>query len=626
MKPRNLLTKIVTVILFSLLILSFAVWGIGDIFRGGGQSQMVAEIGDTGIDQREYTEAVANEIGSISRQIGTPLTIEQARAFGIPQQVLSRLISRAVLDELATRMSLLVTEDQMRGQIFENPAFQGATGRFDQNRFAQALSYANLTEQRYLSVMGSEIMRRQLTAAATESAVAPQSLAKQLLSYRGERRVGDYLIVANDSFGNLGDPDAEALQETYDAAGGSFMTSAYKSISLAVLSLSEAAKGIAISDERVEEAFEARKDELSTPERRTILQAVVPDQAAAQALADRLSEGAEFTAAVEEATGRGPVDLGTVAQTQLLPQLGEAVFALEATGPSAPIQSPLGWHVVMVTAIEPGEEASLEASREDLRNELAEAEAVDVVIGLANQFDDALAGGASLEDVASRLNLTLRSIPNIDRQARDPEDNLVEGLPSISEFLGVLNATQPGDTSLLTDTLDGDYFIIRVDGETPAKRKSLVEVSDDVAELWRVAEGIRLAEEKATALAERLKSGEDFAELAATEGLELSQTQPITRFESDPERTPAAALSQQLFEIDTGEVTTVATANSHIVVKLKEILEPDSAGSDAQLAQIEQQLTTSLQNDIFQQFLGALQQEFDVTVNQRLIDQVLAEF
>lgn len=626
MKPRNLLTKIVTIILFSLLILSFAVWGIGDIFRGGGQSQMIAEIGDTGIDQQQYAEELSNEIASISRQLGTPLTIEQARAFGIPQQVLSRLISRAVLDEMAARMSLLVTQEQMRQQILENPSFQGATGRFDQNRFAQALSYANLSEQRYLSLIGSDIMRRQLTAAATEAAVAPKSLAEQLLSYRGARRVGDYLIIANDSFTDLGDPDEAALQETYDTASGSFMTPAYKRISLAVLSLADAAKAIAVSDERVAEAFEARKDELSTPERRAVLQAVLPDEAAAQALADRLSEGADFTTAVEQATGRAPVDLGSVTQTQLLPELGGAIFGLDEAGPSAPIQSPLGWHVVLVTAIEPGEEATLEGSREELREELAEAEAIDVVIGLANQFDDALAGGASLEDAAARLNLSLRSIPNIDRQARNPEGGLVEGLPSLSEFLGVLNATQVDDTSLLTETLDGDYFIIRVDGETPARRKPLAEVRDAVAELWRLAESIRLSEEKATALAERLKIGEDFAELAASEGLELSQTEPITRFESDPARTPAALLSQQLFEIAEGEVITVATANSQIVAKLKEVLEPESDGRDAQLAEIEEQLTVSLQNDIFQQFLGALQQEFDVTVNQRLIDQVLAEF
>ncbi len=604
MKPRKLLTKIVTIILFSLLILSFAVWGIGDIFRGGGQSQMIAEVGDTGIDQQQYAEEISNEIASISRQLGTPLTIEQARAFGIPQQVLSRLISRAVLDEMAARMSLLVTQDQMRQQILENPSFQGATGRFDQNRFAQALSYANLSEQRYLSLIGSDIMRRQLTAAATEAAVAPKSLAEQLLSYRGERRVGDYLIVANDSFTDLGDPDEAALQETYDTASGSFMTPAYKRISLAVLSLADAAKAIAVSDERVAEAFEARKDELSTPERRAVLQAVLPDQAAAQALADRLSEGADFTTAVEQATGRAPVDLGSVTQTQLLPELGGAIFGLDEAGPSAPIQSPLGWHVVLVTAIEPGEEATLEGSREELREELAEAEAIDVVIGLANQFDDALAGGASLEDVAARLNLSLRSIPNIDRQARNPEGELVEGLPSLSEFLEVLNATQMGDTSLLTETLAGDYFIIRVDGETPARKKPLAEVRDDVAELWRLAESIRLSEEKATALAERLKAGEGFAELAASEGLELSQTEPITRFESDPARTPAALLSQQLFEIAEGEVITVATANSQIVAKLKEVLEPESDGRDAQLAEIEEQLTVSLQNDIFQQFLA----------------------
>src|SRR3546814_8253983 len=57
---------------------------------------------------------------------------------------------------------------------------------------------------------------------------------------------------------------------------------------------------LTISDDRIAEAFEARKDQLSRPERRTVTQAVLPDEAAARALADRLAEGATFAAAAEE--------------------------------------------------------------------------------------------------------------------------------------------------------------------------------------------------------------------------------------------------------------------------------------------------------------------------------------
>src|SRR3546814_7974398 len=78
-KPRNIIVKLVTVVLFSLLILSFAVWGIGDIFRGGGQAQVVAQVGDTVIEQRAFSRELSDEINTLSRRLGVQLTMEQAR-------------------------------------------------------------------------------------------------------------------------------------------------------------------------------------------------------------------------------------------------------------------------------------------------------------------------------------------------------------------------------------------------------------------------------------------------------------------------------------------------------------------------------------------------------------------
>ncbi|WP_340119081.1 SurA N-terminal domain-containing protein [Pelagibius sp. 7325] len=626
MKPRNIVAKIVTVVLFSLLILSFAVWGIGDIFRSTGQMQSVAEIGDTTIDQAAFARELSVEMNTMSRRLGVQLTMDQARAFGIPQQVLERMITRALLDELSSRMGLLVTEEQMRKQILENPAFQGANGRFDVNRFNMVLQNARMSEPTFLAQLGDDIKRQQLVDAVTGAAAAPESLAQRLFTYREERRVADYVTVANNSFTDLGEPDEAALQATYDDAGSALMTPAFKQITLVVLSVAEAAQNIAISDERIAEAFENRKAALSRPERRHVVQAVLPDEAATRALVEKITAPGDFAAAVEEATGRPPVDLGTVTQDDLPEELGAAIFALDEGTPSAPIQTSFGWHVALVRAIEPGSEATLEGSREQLRQQLAQSAAVDIVIDLANQFDEMLAGGASIEEAAQRLNQDAREIPAIDNRARGPGGDVIEGLPSLNGFLPVLNRTAVGETSTLTETLDGDYFILRVDGETPAEKKPLAEVRDQVVEMWRAGEQSRLAAEKAEALAERLRGGADLAEVAAAEGLNVAETAPVTRFENDPQRTPSPQLSQQLFEIAEGEVTTVATGNGQIVARLKQVMEPASENREARLASLQDELTASLQNDVFEQFLNALQSEFAVTINQRLVNETLTSF
>jgi peptidyl-prolyl cis-trans isomerase D len=160
----------------------------------------------------------------------------------------------------------------------------------------------------------------------------------------------------------------------------------------------------------------------------------------------------------------------------------------------------------------------------------------------------------------------------------------------------------------------------------PAEKKPLAEVRDQIVEMWRAREQARLAEERATALAEQVTGGKTLAEVAAAEGLQLQSTEPITRTENAPQRTPSPQLSQQLFDIDQGGTTTVGTGQGQIVAQLKEVLPPIEEGRAARLERLEEQLAQSLQNDIFQQFLAALQGEFEVTINQSLVQQTLASF
>jgi peptidyl-prolyl cis-trans isomerase D len=626
MKARNLLIKIVTVILFSLLILSFAVWGIGDIFRGGGQAQVVAEVGETVIDQRDFANELSREVANLNRRLGTQLSGQQVRAFGIPQQVLSQMLSRAVLDEKARRMGLLVTEQQMREQVVDNPAFQDGAGNFDRNRFATFLRQLGMSEQGYMAQVSDDTKRQQLVGAVVDGAAAPTSLAERVFTYREERRVADYVDIPQSSFEDLGTPGEDDLQTVYDEASERFMKPSYKRVSLVFLNLAEAASKVAVADDRLAEAFEARKAEFYQPERRSVSQAVLPDEAAAQALVDKLAEGGDFAAVVEEVTGRAPVDLGEVTQDDLPGELSAAVFALDESQVSAPVQSALGWHVLKVSTIEPAKEADFEEHRDELRKDIATAEAVDVLIGIANQFDEELAAGSTMEQAAQFLNLEVREIPAIDDQGRSPDGETVEDLPPLADFLSAMNSLQAGESSTLKESSAGDFFMVRVDGVSPAEKKPLEEVREDVVELWQARERERLAREKGQAIVERLKSGENFAAVAEAEGLELQETQPVTRSESDAQRIPHPLMAQQLFEIAEGEAATFTIPGSQIVVQLKETLPPAAEGRDARLAQLEDQLSASLQDDIFQQFLVALQQDFDVTVNQRLVDAVVEGF
>src|SRR5947209_16607867 len=87
----NWLGKTIMAVVMGVLIISFGVWGIADIFKGFGQSTL-AKVGGTEISANEFRQLYTDKLQQIGRQFGRALTMEQARAFGLDPQLLQQTI------------------------------------------------------------------------------------------------------------------------------------------------------------------------------------------------------------------------------------------------------------------------------------------------------------------------------------------------------------------------------------------------------------------------------------------------------------------------------------------------------------------------------------------------------
>jgi peptidyl-prolyl cis-trans isomerase D len=101
----NWLGKIIMSVVMGVLIVSFGIWGIADMFKGFGQSTL-AKIGHTEISTEQFRQVYTDRLQQIGRQFGRPLTSDQARAFGLDRQVLQQMVAEAALDEDARRLGL----------------------------------------------------------------------------------------------------------------------------------------------------------------------------------------------------------------------------------------------------------------------------------------------------------------------------------------------------------------------------------------------------------------------------------------------------------------------------------------------------------------------------------------
>lgn len=621
-KSQNIITKIALFLLFGMLILSFAIWGIGDIFRSGGQALYVAEIGDTKVTEQDFSRRLNSELRDLSARLGSNLTLEQAQNLGLVDQVVSQVVTRGLFDETARKYGLVVSDQEIRETIAANPAFRDDLDRFDRTAFARTLQAFGLTEGQYIDGIKRDTKRQQLADAASRGVTSPKVLVDLLFAYQNEKRTAEVIALSNADAEDPGEPDEEQLKVFYEDNQDRYMAPEYRGVTLVQLTQKGLADEVAVSNEQIAEAFEERREDYSQPERRQVHQILFDSKDSADAAIAELKSGRSFSAIAQQLTDAEPVDLGNLARDEMIDEMAEAAFALAEGEVTAPIESELGWHLLQVASITPGKEAILADVEEEIAADIANSIAVENMVAMANELDDTLASGATLEEAATSLNLPLEVIPSVDRSGRDPKGDIIGGLPTGREFLQSVFTLGTGEESLLTETELGDYFIFRLDSVTEPEVRPLDDIRAEVLLDWQNEQREIATKTRAEALLARIQAGESIEELAAAEELEIVKTEAITRLERSPQKILAQTLPQRIFDMSPGDAAVIGSASGQLLVRLDEVqnASEDSTAYEALAGSLE----NGLRGDLIEQFVAAMHQDIGVTVNDLTIERMIS--
>jgi len=605
-------------ILFGILIASFAIWGIGDIFRGHGSATTVAEIGPVKIPaselDRQFRELLRHEFGG-------QLTSEQAKQMGLVDQTVSRLVDGALLDLAARDLGLKVGNTLVQYQVQRIPGYHDSQGRFEPELLLRALSANGMTEDAFDEQVREETRRRLVVQAVTSGAVAPEPMVDALFRYQKERRVAETLTLANAAMPDPPAPDDAELTRVHEDQAVRFTAPEYRSLTVGTITLDALANTIEVSDDQIKTAYEARADEFQQPERRSFQQVLVDSEEKARRIVEAARAGKNDLAAVAKAEGEPVNELGPVTETEV-PEIGVSVFAIEADTIPDPFKSDLGWHVIKVTKVEPARVRTLDEVRTDVVAQLRRDRAADAMPTLINSIEDALAGGATLEEAAARFKIPLTKLDAVDATGARPDGGKVADLPDGTAILSAAFELAQGAHSPVTEGNDDNAFVVRADGITPSHLRPLAEVRDQVLAAWKTGQRAKEAEAKAKEIESQLKAGNAVDEVAKATGATLATTDPVVR-EPGPEAKLPADLVKALFSVAPGGVVSGATADGQIVAKLKEIVPADPPAADASLATVRETARQSLANDLLAEFFGALRTEYPVRIDQ---DRVQAMF
>ena len=608
-KSSNIFVWVILV----LLIVGLAGFGATNL---SGTIRTVGKVGDEPITVNQYVNEMQSELRALQAQTGEPITFQQAQDFGLTQSVLSRLVSSAAIDHEASELGLSVGDEEVRNQLLQIPAFQGVNGQFDREAYAFTLNRSGLNEAEFEESLRDDSARTLLQTGMAGAVRLPPSYARALANFYGERRSFSWAILTEDDLQNpVPIPTQDDIAGTYDDSPGAFTAPEAKAITYTLLTPDMILDTVEIDDASLQALYNERRSEFMRPERRMVERLVYGSEDDAVAAKARLDSGQiSFSELVAE---RGltldDIDLGEV-EAGDLGDASDAIFALETPDVIGPLPSNLGPALFRMNAILSAQETPFEEAREDLRTELALERARRVIDVQAQEIDDMLAGGATLEDVATDTEMTLGQI--------NYSELSVDDVAAYEDFRAAADALTADDFPEVIPLEDGGIIAIRLDEVVPPTLRPLEDVRGDVISLWRQRTVNRLLRERATEISETLTDVSDLASAGLTATIESD----ITR-QDFIEGLPRGFIDT-VFGLTVGERAVLSAGPQVYLVRLEAIAPPDpnTDAGDLLSSSLERQLTDGIGRDILGAFAVDVQSRAGIEIDQRAIDAVNASF
>lgn len=603
-------------ILFFLLIVSFAIWGIADVFTGFSRATL-AKVGSTVITPTEFQQAFQNELNQISQQAGRRITPEQGRQFGLDTRALTRLVGSAAIETHAGELNLALSDDTLVADIQNEPAFKGLDGKFSRLAFESYLRQIGLSEQAFFKLKRKDELREQLTSAMSNAIAVPAPMIDALHAYSDEARIIEHITVDADRAVKIADPDDAKLLETYEANKRQFVTPEYRKLAVLMLSVDALKSKVAVTDDEIKASFEQDKDSYSRIERRRIQQIAFKDKAAAEAAKAKIAGGQSFLDAAAAAGAKeSDINLGLLTKKDLIdPKIADAAFKLEKDKVSDVVEGRFATVLVRATEIQAGKEATLDEVKDRVRDKLAKAKARTEASKLHDGVDDNRAAGKTLKDIAGILSIPLIEIAAADKSNKTPDGKQAIDSPDGEKIMRASFDAQIGVEREPVELTDGGYAWVDLIANTPEAQKPFDAVKADVKSLYMENARKKALAELGAKLAERVKNGETLAAIALEVGGKSETTLPVTRAVIPQGLTQAAVT--QAFALAKGAAGTTDTADgkSRILFKVVDIRAAAPATRE-QRETLANELKTQLQGDLISSYVAALQDRLGVTINQ----------
>lgn len=479
---RTLSRTPVTKTLFLLLVASFALWGIGDVFRGrGGIGRYVAKVGDEKLSSLEFNESVKRESMRFQKLFNAQQVPESVTT-AVMNSVLQQMVNQSILSQEVKSLGVRTTDEAIKKRIAEDPAFQ-ENGKFSAKLFKLVLQQNRLNEGRYIAMLKHDMATSLLLDGITSATAPVQKQAALIYQYDNESRKISVITLPRSAAPAAPAPKDEDINSYYEKHKNEYVTEEYRAFSYITFSVSDMKDKAAISDTDISDYYQNNKDQY-----------------------------------------------------------------VDASGQPKPL-----------------EKVKDEISKELLANKMQ-----DGFYKFSSQIEDALAGGATLDEIAKKYNLKVTSIASADKEGMSENNSKVANFPTEKTIVETAFGSNPSDNPSLTLLPDQSYLAVKVDNVTSPRTMALNEVKDRVVKSWQAEWQSDELKKLAGKVHDALAAGKKPTEVAAQFSLPAPKNYSIKR---DPKDAPkelsqsllddvfvqAVAAPSTVFENDNGEMQIAVT-------------------------------------------------------------------
>lgn len=573
----------VAIVLFMILLVAMVAWGGAGKMLEGPVSMGVVTAGSHSVSASDYETMFKRQLDAIGKQQGgPPPSKEEAIKAGFHTRILQGLAEQAAFSEAISKLGISVSPKQFAEKLQEYPVFfDEVTGKFDDQKFKQLLAQNGITPATFKRDTRDEIAFNHLVSGLQAGLVAPRAYGALMAVAQFENRTFSTFLIDESKVAKPAAPTDAQLTAFMNENADRLRRPETRELSYVRFSTKALEATMPVDPAALQKLYDFKKDTMSKPEMRSLVQIPVKNAGQATQVAQRLKAG-EDPAAVAKSVGAEPVSYLDKPKSAITDRkVADAAFGLAAGAVSGAVQGDLGMSVIKILDIKPELTVGLEQARPELEKQIKHDAAQKKVYEQVEAFDKATDSGAKMADAAKTVGATVLVSAPVAANGATEAGKPPEG--ATPQMIAKAFEMAQGEQSDSVDEGEGEYFVVRVDKVIPAALPKLDDIRAELTKAYTNREIAQAMKAKGDELIARIKKGESFEAAATSIGASVNHVAAIDRGAAQQQsQTYGVPVLQAVFGGVKGDVISAGAPKGLAIVRIDDI----QPGAIDQLAKV----------------------------------------